>query len=95
MARIIRPSNTSLLDAIRQHPLLQQRLLLNRIDIQARAHMPRDMAMERPHAGIVREILQHDVARCGRRAGLNELHISALRVGLVGNGTVPGADALG
>ena len=95
MARIIRPRNTSLLDTTRQHPLLQQRLLLNRVDIQPRANMPRDMAMERPHAGIVREVLQHDVTWSGGGAGLDELHVSALGVGLVDDGAVPGSDALG
>lgn len=57
--------------------------------------MPRDMAMERPHARIVREILQHDIPRSGRRAGLHELHVAALRVGLVHDGAVPGSDAFG
>ncbi len=95
MARIIRPIDTSLLDAIRQHALLQQRLLLNGIDVQARAHMPRDVAMERPHAGVVGEVLQHDVAWGGGGAGLDELDVAALRVLLVHDGAVPGADALG
>ena len=57
--------------------------------------MPRDMAMEGPHARIVGEILQHDVARGGSGTGLHDLHVPALRVGLVHDGAVPGADALG
>ena len=57
--------------------------------------MPRDVAMERPHARIVSEVLQHDVAGGGRGAGLHELHVAALGVLLVRDGAVPGADALG
>ena len=57
MTRIIRPRHTSLLHTIRQHALLQLGHLLNRINIQSSANMPRDMAMERPHARIVRLVL--------------------------------------
>ncbi len=57
--------------------------------------MPRDMAMERPHARVVRDVLQHDIPRRGRRTRLHELDVATLRVGLVDDGAVPGADALG
>ena len=95
MPRVSRPIDTSLLDTIRQNSLLQQRLLLNRIDVQARTDMPRDMAMERPHARIIRLVLQHDVARHAGGAALDELHVATLGVVLVGDCAVPGADALG
>lgn len=95
MARVIRPRDTSLLDAVGQHPLLQPRRLLNRVDVQPRADVPRDVAVEGPHARVVRLVLQHDVARRGGGARLHELHVPPLRVGLVGDCAVPGADALG
>ena len=90
VTRVIRPGDASLLDAVRQHPLLQLGHLLDRVDIQARAHMPRDVAMERPHAGVVRLVLQHDVT-----VSLHELHVAPLRVLLVDDGAVPGPEALG
>lgn len=95
MARVIRPRDTGLLDAVRQHALLQQRLLLDGVDVQARAHVPGDVAVEGPDARVVRHVLQHDVPRGGRGAGLDDLHVAALGVLLVGDGAVPGADALG
>ena len=95
MTRIGRPINTSLLNTSGQNPLLQKRRLLNRINIQARTDMPRDMAMERPDARIIREILQHDITRRARRATLDELHVAPLGIGLVGDCSVPGTDALG
>ena len=57
--------------------------------------MPGDVAMERPHAGVIGLVLEHDIARSGRGAGLDELHVTTLGVGLMDDGTVPGADALG
>ena len=57
--------------------------------------MPRDMAMERPDAWIIRVVLEHDVARRCGGARLDELDVAALRVLLMGDGAVPGADALG
>ena len=95
MPRIRRPIHTSLLDTIRQHPLLQQRQRLNSINIQTRANMPRNMAMERPHARIIRIVLQDDISRSGRTARLDDLHVATLRVGLMGYFAVPGADAFG
>ena len=95
MARIIRPSDTGLLDAAGQDPLLQQRLLLDGVDVQARADVPRDVAVERPHARVVGDVLQHDVARGGGGARLDDLDVAALGVLLVDDGAVPGADALG
>ena len=72
--------------------------------------MPRDMAMERPDAGVIRIIRQHDVARLLDGDGLvvavddldcfgggHDLHVAALRVAdvLGGDGSVPCAVALG
>ena len=95
MARIIRPTNTGLLDTIRQHHLLQQGHLLDRVDIQARTDMPGDMAMEGPDARIIGEVLEDDVAGRGGGTPLDELDVAALGVLLVDDGAVPGADALG
>lgn len=53
------------------------------------------MAMERPHAGVVGVVLQHDVSRRSGGARLDELYVATLGVLLVGDGAVPGADALG
>lgn len=52
--------------------------------------MPRDVAMERPHAGVVRLVLQHEVP-----VRLHELDVAPLGVGLVDDGAVPGAGAFG
>ena len=95
MTRISGPVNTSLLHTSGEDPLLQERRLLNRIDVQTRADMPRDMAMERPHARIVRVILEHDIPRRASRAGLDDLHIATLGICLVNDCAVPGSDALG
>ena len=95
MTRIVSPSNTSLLDTVWQDPLLQERLLLDGVDVQPGADMPCDVAMERPHAWVVCIILQHEVARCASSTRLHELHVAALSVVLVCDGTVPGADAFG
>ena len=57
--------------------------------------MPRDMAMERPHARVIRLVLQHDEARCAWGAALDELHVATLGIELVSDFAVPGADALG
>lgn len=90
MTRVVGPVDASLPDAVGQHPFLQQRRLLNGVDVQARAHVPRNVAMERPHARVVGLILQHDIAK-----RLHELHVAALGVGLVDDLAVPSADALG
>ena len=95
MTRVSGPVNTSLLHTSGKDPLLQERRLLNRIDVQTRADMPRDMAMERPHARIVRVILEHDIARRASSARLNDLHIATLGICLVNDCAVPGSDALG
>ena len=58
--------------------------------------MPRNMAMQRPHARIIRLVLQHNIPGLTRRIihGLQQLHIAALRVDLL-DGAVPLAHALG
>ena len=95
MPTISRPINTSLLRALGDVPLRQQRRLLQQIHIQPRAHMPRNVAMERPHARVVCVVLQHEVAGVGGAATLDDLHVAALCIGLVRDGAVPLADALG
>ena len=46
-----------------QHPLLQQARLLDRVDVQTGAHVPRNVAVEGPRAGVVGVVLQDDVSR--------------------------------
>ena len=57
--------------------------------------MPRNMAMKRPHARIIRLVFQHNIPRLTRRIihRLQKLHIATLRVHLL-DGAVPLADAL-
>ena len=57
LRRIRIPRTTRILHHRRQHLLLNQRVLLNRIDIQPPTNMPRNMAMKRPRARIVRVVL--------------------------------------
>ena len=57
--------------------------------------MPCDVAMERPHARVICLVLEHDIPWCARCTTLHELHITTLRVGLMGDLAVPGSDALG
>ena len=79
----------------RQHPLLQLARLLDRVDVQSAAHVPRNVAMEGPRAGIVRVVLQNDVCRICYGASLDQLGVTALRVLRVGDVAVPYAEALG
>ena len=95
MTSISGPIDTSLLHTSRKDPLLQERRLLDRIDVQTRADMPRDMAMERPHARIIRVILEHEIPRRASRAGLDNLDVATLGICLVDDCAVPGSDTLG
>ena len=95
LRRIRIPRITRILHHRRQHLLLNQRILLNRIDIQSPTNMPRNMAMERPRARIIGVVLQHDVGRVRGSAALDELRVAALRVFLVRDDAVPFAEALG
>lgn len=80
----------------RQHPLLDQGVLLDRVDVQPAANVPRDVAVEGPRAGVVGVVLQDDVGRVRRVGGaLDELGVAALRVLRVGDDAVPGAETLG
>ena len=51
--------------------------------------------MERPNTWIVGIVLQDQITRRGGRARLHELHVTALGVLLMGDGSVPSADAFG
>lgn len=74
----------------RQHSLLQQSVLLDGVDVQARAHVPGDVAMEGPRAWVVRVVLQDDVPGLAGCVGtLDQLRVATLRVLLVGDFTVP------
>ena len=94
MSRVGSPINTRLLDAIGQDSLLQERLLLNGIDVQTSANMPRNMAVERPHTRVVSVVLQHDIARRSSGTTLHNLHVATLGIRLVDDFAVPGPDAL-
>lgn len=64
------------------------------VDVQARADVPRDVAVERPDARVVHGELHDDVARLAAVAagcGGQDLRVAALRVGRVGDAPVPGA----
>lgn len=65
-----------LLDALRLNDELHE---------QTGRRMPRDVAVERPHTGVGRIELHHNVP-----IGLDLLHVAALRVARVGDGAVPG-----
>lgn len=56
--------------------------------------MPRDVAMEGPRAGVIGVVLQDNVCRVGRGAPLDQLRITALRIRLVGDLTIPLSEAL-
>lgn len=60
---IITPINTGLVHTLRNLSVLQLLRLLDRINIQSRANMPRNVAMERPDAGVIGLVLQNNVAR--------------------------------
>lgn len=92
--RISPPFITTLFDVLRHRPPLDQIRLLNQIHIQARTHMPSDMAMERPHARIIRVILQHYKPWRSGCATSYDLRVSALGVLLVDDLAVPFALAI-
>lgn len=75
--------------------MFQPLRLLDGIDIQPCANMPRNVAMERPDAGIISFVLQNDVAGVSRCAWADKLHVAALGVPLVNDGAVPETVAFG
>ena len=89
------PSETILPYTAWYNSLLQERVLLDGVDIQPRADMPCDMAMEWPHARVICLILQHDISRGGSRTTLHELHITTLSILLMSDCAVPGPNTLG
>lgn len=95
MPAVIGPVTAGLRHRGRNDSLLDQLGLLHGVDVEASADVPRDMAMQWPHAGVIGVVLNDDKARGGRRAGLKELHVPALRVGCMHNGAVPRANAFG
>ena len=95
LRRVRVPRITRILHHRRQHFLLYQRVLLNRVDVQSPANMPRDVAMEGPRARIIGVVLQHNVCRVRGGAALDELRVAALRVLLIRDDAVPFAETLG
>ena len=90
------PSARALQEKIFTRRSSQMQSTHHNINIKPLTNMPRNMAMKRPHARIIRLVLQHHIPRLIRRIihRLQQLHIAALRIDLL-DGTVPLADALG
>lgn len=63
--------------------------LLHEINVQAGADMPRDVAVERPHARVVGVVLDDEVA-----VALDLLHVTALSEGIARDLAVPCSEAL-
>ena len=53
------------------------------------------MAMQWPHARIIRIPLQHHETRHIRSTGLQQVHVTSLRVGRVRDGAIPVAESFG
>lgn len=92
---VIGPVAAGLSHRGRNDSLLDQIGLLHGVDVEARAHVPRDMAMQGPHAGVVGVVLNDNKTRARRTSALNDLHVPALCVGRMHNGAVPCANAFG
>lgn len=75
MPGVVGPVAAGLSDHARNDSLLDQICLLHDVDVETGADVPRDMAMQWPHARVVGVVLDDDVAGRGRRAlsgaGLN------------------------
>ncbi len=95
MTGISSPITTRLRHRRRKHPLAQCGSLLDSVDIQPRTDMPRDMAMERPHARIVGLILQDKIPRGSSAAPLHYLHVTTLSVLLIDDDSIPRSHTFG
>lgn len=95
MPAVVGPVTAGLRDYGGNDSLLDQLGLLHGVDVEATTDVPRDMAMQWPHTGVVGVVLDDHMGGDGRSAGLNELHVSALRVGRVHDDAVPCARAFG
>ena len=95
LRRVRVPRIARVLDHGRQHFLLDQGVLLDRVDVQAAADVPCDVAMEGPRARVVGVVLQDDVCRVRGSAALDQLRVAALRVLLVRDDSVPFPETLG
>jgi hypothetical protein len=71
---------------------------LEDVDVQAAGYVPGDVAMERPHAGVVLLELKHDIRVGSRVSGglgwLEQLNVSHLGVRWVDDGAVPVTETL-
>ena len=96
MPRKLRPVTTRLRNRRRHLQVLNILRPFQHIDIQARTHVPRDVAMERPHARIIHVELHNDIPRrAARVSGRQDLHVAALRVVHVRDLPVPRACSRG
>lgn len=69
--------------------------MLDSVRVQAGAYVPRDVAMEGPHTGVIEVVLEDGIGWGRGVLGLlQELHVTANRVLAVGDGAIPGAEAL-
>ena len=95
LRRVSVPRIARVLDHGRQHFLLDQSVLLNRVDVQSTAYVPCNVAMEGPRARVVGVVLQNNVCRVRWSAALDQLCVTALRVFLVRDDSVPFSETLG
>lgn len=86
------PLTASLSDRVRDDSLRDLVRSLHDVDVQPGRHVPCDVAMEWPHTWVVRDELNDDEARGACHRALNQLHITSLGVGLMGNFAVPCAN---
>ena len=96
MPRVVRPVTTSLCHDGWNLCLCYKIRSLHDVDIETSADMPSDMAMEWPNAWVIGVKLDNKVAWStgDRVVSGDELHISALRVAWIHDGTVPFTNTL-
>lgn len=90
-AAVRRPVTTCLRHDGRNLPLGDEVGPLHGVDVQARGHVPRDVAVEGPDARVVGVVLDDEMTGSGRGTGLQDLDIPSLRVRGMDGGAVPRA----
>ena len=89
-----RPIPTRLRHDGRNLRLLDEVGPLHDVNVESRADVPSDMTVKRPDAWVVGIELDDNVAGVGGAAAREDLHVATLRVGRVGDGSVPVSRAL-
>lgn len=100
MSTVVSPLAASFCHDRRNNPLLDGSRLLHEVDVETRANVPGNVAVERPDARIVRVVLNHHVTRADSAVSvtvsrLQDLHVAPLGVLDVGDGSIPCTDAFG